>query len=322
MNTIKVAFIGAGQIGTGLALNCIIHGIPVTLQTLQTEQEINLCKHRIESGLRFFLENHLISEEDAEQARKRVTITSTIADAVKDASLISESVPDSVELKQSVIAQIEAACPETAVITSSTSSCSISEIFENAVHPERCMGGHPYNPSYLIPLVEITKGKNTDAAYVEKAKEIFTQMGKVPVVLNKEVIGFIGNRYQSAIHREAVDLIENGVCSVEDADKALVYSVGIRWGVMGQFLTMHLAATPEGIGNFDRKFHNQSGVPDKRLSHMPVWTAFPDDWCELAQKGLDEALKKRPAETGQDIPSIENWRDKLLIAILKLHGIL
>lgn len=322
MNTIKVAFIGAGQIGTGLALNCIIHGIPVSLQTLQTEEEINLCKTRIELGLKFFVENNLISEADADKARKLYAITSTIEEAVKGAALISESVPDDVKLKQSIIEQIESACSDTAIIISTTSSCSITEIFSKAAHPERCMGGHPYNPSYLIPLIEITKGEKTDSAYVQKAKEIFEQMGKVPVVLNKEVIGFIGNRYQSAIHREAVDLIENGVCSVEDADKALVYSVGIRWGIMGQFLTMHLGAAPEGIGNFDKKFHNKPGIPDRRLSNMPRWTAFPSDWCELAQKGLEEAIEKRPAETGQDIPSIEAWRDKMLISILQLHAIL
>jgi 3-hydroxyacyl-CoA dehydrogenase len=243
-----------------------------------------------------------------------------VEEAVKDARFIQESGPDSVELKHQIIAQIEAAAPVDAIIASSTSSLSITKVFEQAQHPERCMGGHPYNPANLIPLVEITRGERTGDAYIAKAKEFYTEIGKEPVVLNKEVIGFIANRYQSAIHREAVDLVENGVCSVEDADKALVYSVGLRWSVLGQYLTMHLGAAPEGIGNFNTKYHVDVTKPDGRLSHMPTWTTFPADWCEKAAEGLEEAIAHRAPEMGQDIPSIEKWRDTMLVETLRLHG--
>lgn len=319
MSTGKIAFVGAGLIGSGLALNCITHGIPVALQT---RRQVELCRSRIDSGLKFFVDNQIITQAEADDAAKLVTITTSIEEAVTGAIMVQESGPDSVELKHSLIEQIEAACPEDAIIASSTSSRSITEVFAQAKHPERCMGGHPYNPAYLIPLVEITKGQNTSDEYVAKAKELYEKMGKVPVVLNKEVIGFIANRYQSAIHREAVDLVENGVCSVEDADKALVYSVGLRWSVMGQFLTMHLGATPEGIGGFNEKYHIDVTKPDGRLSNMPTWTVFPAEWAKHAQAGLDEAIANRPAATGNDIPSIEKWRDGLLVENLRLHGLL
>ncbi|MDR3279905.1 MAG: hypothetical protein LBT23_05290 [Synergistaceae bacterium] len=320
MQTGKIAFVGAGLIGTGLALNCVVNGIPAALQTRL--DEIDLCKSRMESGLSFFRESGIITHEKAETARGLITITASIPEAVEGAVMVQESVPDSVDLKREIIAQIEEAAAPDAIIASSTSSRSITEVFSKASRPERGLGGHPYNPAYLIPLVEITKGEKTSDEFVAKAKTIYERMGKVPVVLNKEVIGFIANRYQSALHREAVDLVENGVCSVEDADKALVYSVGLRWSILGQFLSMHLSAAPAGIGGFNEKYHVDVTKPDPRLSNMPVWTTFPASWTENAAVGLDEAIKNRPAETGNDFASIEKWRDEMLVNTLRLHGLL
>jgi len=319
MSNGKIAFVGAGLIGSGLALNCITHGIPVSLQT---RSQTALCKNRIDAGLEFFVSSGIITKSEADAAAKLASITTSIEEAVTDAVMIQESGPDSIELKHGLVEQIEAAAPADAIIASSTSSRSITEVFAKAKHPERCMGGHPYNPAYLIPLVEITKGAKTEDGYVAKAKEIYEKMGKVPVVLNKEVIGFIANRYQSAIHREAVDLVENGVCSVEDADKALVYSVGLRWSVLGQYLTMHLGAAPEGIGGFNEKYHVDVTKPDGRLSNMPTWTTFPEKWTETAALGIEEAIKHRPADTGNTIPEIEKWRDNMLVETLRLHKLL
>lgn len=312
-----VAFVGAGLIGTGLALNCVTHGVSVVLQTRSQTERV---KKAMADGLDFYVEHNIITTEEKEKAASLITITTSVEEAVTGARFIQESGPDSVELKHQIIAQIEAAAPVDAIIASSTSSLSITKVFEQAQHPERCMGGHPYNPANLIPLVEITRGQKTADEYVAKAKEFYTEIGKEPVVLNKEVIGFIANRYQSAIHREAVDLVQNGVCSVEDADKALMYSVGLRWSVIGQYLTMHLGAAPEGIGNFNTKYHVDVTKPDGRLSNMPTWTTFPADWTEKAAEGLEEAIAHRAPETGRDIESIAKWRDKMLVETLRLHG--
>jgi 3-hydroxyacyl-CoA dehydrogenase len=317
MATEKVAFVGAGLIGSGLALNCITHDIPAILQT---RRQTELCKSRVEAGLNFFQEKGIITKEQAAAARDLVKITTSIEEAVTGATLIQESGPDAVELKHDLITEIEKYAPTDAIIATSTSSRSITEVFSKASRPERGMGAHPYNPAYLIPLIEITKGAKTDGRFVVKAKDIYERMGKVPVVLNKEVIGFIANRYQSAIHREAVDLVENGVCSVEDADKALVYSVGLRWSILGQFLTMHLGAAPEGLAGFNEKYHVDLTKPDPRLSNMPTWTTFPATWCETAGAGIGDAIAKRPAKTGNDIASIEKWRDEMLVGMLRLHG--
>ncbi len=312
-----VAFVGAGLIGTGLALNCVTHGVPVVLQTRSQTERV---KNAMATGLDFYVEHNIITAEEKEKAASLITITTSVEEAVTGARFIQESGPDSIELKHQIIAQIEAAAPADAIIASSTSSLSITKVFEQAEHPERCMGGHPYNPANLIPLVEITRGEKTADEYVAKAKALYTEIGKEPVVLNKEVIGFIANRYQSAIHREAVDLVNNGVCSVEDADKALMYSVGLRWSVIGQFLTMHLGAAPEGIGNFNAKYHIDVTKPDGRLSNMPTWTTFPADWDKKAGEGLEEAIANRAPETGRDLDSIAKWRDKMLVDTLRLHG--
>lgn len=312
------AFIGAGLIGAGLALNCVTHGVPAVLQTRAEDMES--CKARMASGFDFFERHGIITPEERAKAEKLAVYTTSVEEAVSGAGFIQESVPDSLEIKHQIIARIEAVAPADAIIATATSSLSVSRVFEKAQRPERCMGGHPYNPSYLIPLVEVTRTANTAGSFVARAKEFYTRIGKEPVVLNREVVGYIANRYQSAIHREAVDLVENGVCSVEDADKALMYSVGLRWSVVGQYLSMHLGVAPEGIGSFNEKFHIDVTRPDGRLSSMPSWTTFPADWCEKAAAGLEEAIAHRSPEMGRDIPSIEQWRDRMLVETLRLHG--
>lgn len=313
----KAAFVGAGLIGNGLALNCIIHGIPAVLQT---RSKVDLCNSRLEEGLDFFEENGVITHGQRLEARKLATVTTSVEEAVKGADFIQESGPDKIELKHALIAQIEEFADPEAIIATSTSSQSITKVFEQAKKPGRCMGGHPYLPAYLIPIIEVTKGERTGDAYVAKAKEFYSAIGKEPVVLNKETIGFICNRFQSAIHREVVDLVENGVCSVEDADKAMVYSVGLRWSVMGQFLTLHMGVGEGGIGKFNEKYGVDVTKPDGRLSHMPTWTTFPADWCEKAAPGVEEEIAHRSEAEGRDTASIAKWRDKMLIETLRLHG--
>jgi len=314
---IKVAFVGSGLIGTGLALNSIINGFPVAMQT---RRQIDLCKSRISEGLEFLTGEGIITAEEADEAAGLVLYTTSIEEAVSGAGFIQESGPDSLELKQELVAEIEKFAPADAVIASSTSSQLITNIFAKAEHPERGMGGHPYLPAHLMPLIEITRGEKTTDEYISKAKEFYTAIGKEPVVLNKEVVGFIANRFQSAIHREAVDLVEKGVCSVEDADKALVNSLGLRWSIHGQFLSLHLSASPDGIGKFMERYRMDPAKPEPRLADMATWSVYPPDWDKKAEEGLLPALANRAPETGRDIPSIEAWRNKMLVATLRLHG--
>ncbi len=313
----KVAFVGSGLIGTGLAVNCVIAGLDVTVQTRSNTER---CQNRLENNLQFMFEHDIIDEAQLKAAKERLTITTSVEEAVTGADFIQESVPENLEVKQDMIAQIESFAKEDAIISSSTSGLSITEIFSKAKDPSRCIGGHPYLPSYIIPLVEVTKGQQTSQETAEKALAFYKQIGKEPVLLNKEVTGFIANRFQSAIHREIVDLVMNGVCSVEDVDKALVYSVGIRWGIMGQALSLHLNAAPEGLAGFTEKFHWKPGAENKRVAALAKWTVFPEGWDKVFGEGMEEELAHRPEEWGRDIPGVEKWRDEMLVEILKLHG--
>lgn len=312
----KAAFVGSGSIGTGLAINCVLSGVPVTLQT---RRQVDLCKQRIREGLEFFLNNGIIDQERYEKALSLASYTTSIEEAVAGAQFIQESGPEKLEIKHQLLEEIEKYADPAAIIASSTSGLSITDIFAQCAHPERGIGGHPYLPAYLIPLVEVTKGQNTSDEVAGKAMEFYKTIGKEPVLLNKEITGFIANRFSSAIHREAVHLVMEGVCSVEDVDKALVYSLGIRWATMGQALTLHLSATPEGIRHFTEKYHWVPGAPNKRVAALADWTVFPEGWDKVFADGLDEAIANRPAEMGNDVKGIEAWRDQMLLGILRLH---
>lgn len=313
----KVAFVGAGLIGSGLAVNCALHGANTYIQSLEPAEK---TRQNVTNALDILKKHGVIDEEQWGNALSCCVFTDSISEAVSGAFFIQESVPESLEIKQSTLKVIEESAPKDAIIASSTSGMLVSDIFAKARYPQRCMGGHPYLPAYLMPLIEITKGNDTAEEYVVKAKEFYKMIGKEPVVLNKEVVGFIANRYQSAIHREAVALVEQGVCSVEDADKALIFGVGIRWGIMGQFLTLHVGAAPGGIGSFNEKYHIDASKADKRLESLATWTTFPKDWDKHAEEGVNTEISNRSEEIGKDIPSIENWRDHMLVEILKLHG--
>ncbi len=312
----KAAFVGSGSIGTGLAINCILHGIPVTLQT---RRQVDLCKQRIREDLGFFLTNGIIDQAKYDEALALASYTTSIEEAVTGAQFIQESGPEKLEIKQELLAQIEQYADPAAIIATSTSGLSISDIFSACAHPERGVGGHPYLPAYLIPLVEVTKGKATSSETAQAAMDFYRAIGKEPVLLNKEITGFIANRFSSAIHREMVHLVMEGVCSVEDVDKALVYSLGIRWATMGQALTLHLSASPEGMRHFTEKYHWVPGTPNKRVAALADWTIFPEGWDKVVADGLDTAIAHRPADTGNDVKSIEAWRDQMLLGILRLH---
>lgn len=136
------------------------------------------------------------------------------------------------------------------------------------------------------------------------------------MILNKEVSGFICNRLQMAIYREIIDLVQNGVCSLADADKALLYSLGLRWGVMGPSMAFHLGAGELGIGALMEK---QSESLGERLKDMANWKQFPGNLAELTSNGIQEALEQRTEKEGRTIPEIAAYRDKMLLELLKMH---
>ena len=203
------------------------------------------------------------------------------------------------------------------IIASSTSGLLVSEIAKNAKHPERFIGAHPYNPPHLIPLVELTKGDKTDPKVVEVAKEFYQLIDKEPVVLQKEALGFICNRIQMAVYREVCNLVMKGVCTIEDADKAVTYGPGLRWAIMGPSLVFELGG---GEGHIDGLMKHLNPSISLWLHDMADFKDFPEEFPEIARKGVEEALENRPKEIGNDDASLAEYRDKMLISILKLHN--
>ena len=311
----RVACVGAGVIGYSWALYYSLKKLEVYVYDL-TEEKLELAKKRIHDSLLNLMKNDVVDENEISLIEGRIHYTTSIEEAVKEVQFITESGPESYEVKQKMAEEMERYTASDTIIASSTSGLLVSEIAKNAIHPERFIGAHPYNPPHLIPLVELTKGDKTSDEILECAKEFYQLIDKEPVVLQKEALGFICNRIQMAVYREVCDLVMKGVCSIEDADKAVTYGPGLRWAIMGPSLVFELGG---GEGHIDGLMKHLNPSISLWLHDMADFKDFPEEFPEVARKGVEEALKNRPREIGNDDASLAEYRDKMLISLLKLH---
>jgi carnitine 3-dehydrogenase len=312
----NVCCVGAGVIGYSWALGFALKKMNVTVYDI-TDDALNTAKTRIHESLKLLIKNNIISEEDALKLENSIKYTTSMQEAVENADFIQESGPEHYDIKQKMVTDMETYCKDDALIASSTSGLLITKIAENAKHPERFVGGHPYNPPHLIPLVEITKGEKTTETNVALAKAFYTKVGKEPVILNKEALGFICNRLQMALYREICELVMRGVCSIEDADKAVTYGPGLRWGIMGPSLVFQLGGGKVGVDGLMTHLHDSI---DLWLNDMADWKEFPQEFPAIARAGVEEEIKNRPPEEGNTIETLEAYRDDKLIEMLKLHN--
>ncbi|CCY47071.1 putative uncharacterized protein [Firmicutes bacterium CAG:822] len=312
----KVACVGAGVIGYSWALYYSLKKLSVNVYDL-TEEKLDLAKKRIHESLLNLMKNDVVTEDEITEIEERINYTTSMEEAVKDVQFITESGPENYEVKRQMAEEMEKYTSSETIIASSTSGLLVSEIAKNAKHPERFIGAHPYNPPHLIPLVELTKGDKTDPKVVEVAKEFYQLIDKEPVVLQKEALGFICNRIQMAVYREVCNLVMKGVCTIEDADKAVTFGPGLRWAIMGPSLVFELGG---GEGHIDGLMKHLNPSISLWLHDMADFKDFPEEFPEIARKGVEEALENRPKEIGNDDASLAEYRDKMLISILKLHN--
>lgn len=312
----KVACVGAGVIGYSWALYYSLKELSVTVYDL-TDEKLQLAKKRIHESLVNLKQNDVVSENEIDEIESRISYTTSMEEAVKDVQFITESGPENYEVKQKMAEEMEKYTSSDTIISSSTSGLLVTEIAKNAKHPERFIGAHPYNPPHLIPLVELTRGEKTDDHVLEVAKEFYQMIDKEPVVLQKEALGFICNRIQMAVYREVCNLVMKGVCTIEDADKAVTYGPGLRWAIMGPSLVFELGG---GEGHIDGLMKHLNPSISLWLHDMADFKDFPEEFPEIARKGVEEALKNRPQEIGNDDQSLAEYRDKMLISLLKLHN--
>ena len=313
----NVTCYGTGLIGSAWAVNFLIKGLNVTLYDLD-DQKLADSKARITSMLDFFKEMDVISQAEYDDCMNRTKYTTDVKTAVENAEFIQESGPENVDIKRSIIKNIEEYCKDDAVIGTSTSGLLVSDIARDAKHPERIVGGHPYNPVHLIPLVELVKGDKTSDEALQKAVTFYREVGKEPVVLNKECPGFICNRIQMALNREAYDLVYRGVCSVEDVDKAVTFGPGLRWGLMGPHLCGQLGGGKGGIKGLSDHIGKTTKI---WLEDMAKWTESPENYMtDFGVPGVAEEMAHRAPGTGQTDEELARFRDVGLVKLLQYHG--
>lgn len=308
----NVTCLGCGTIGASWALNFAMRGLNVTVYDI-SDEAFDRAKTLIEESLHTMQQWGALDEEHCRQILSKVTYTKDIEAALKNADYIQESVPDRLELKHEMVEAIEKYAPVTALVGSSTSRQFISDICANAVHKERYVGAHPYNPPHLVPLVELSKSPDVSDEAINRAYDFFKSIKKEPIRLHKEVHGFVCNRVQSVVGRELADLVGRGVVSAEDAQKAVTFGPAFRWAIMGHHLILDLG-NPNGLAGMKPA----SGI--NILEEVATWTknpypSFIADLPEIRKNVLPEGA-------GQTRESAIQWRDQMLLTLLSAHGLL
>ncbi len=225
---------------------------------------------------------------------------------VRDADFIQESAPERLDLKLDLHARISAAARADVIIGSSTSGLLPSEFYAEARHPERCVVGHPFNPVYLLPLVEVVGGERTAPEAVQAAISIYSALGMRPLHVRKEVPGFIADRLLEALWREALHLVNDGVATTGEIDDAIRFGAGLRWSFMGTFLTYTLAGGDAGMRHFMAQFGPALKLP---------WTYLQAP--ELTEQLIDDVVAGTTVQQGQrSLAELERYRDDCLLAVL------
>jgi 3-hydroxyacyl-CoA dehydrogenase len=303
-----VACVGAGLIGQGWSTLFCSKGLKVTLYDL-TEDILHLSLDHVSSSLRFLEANSLLKPGQASTALKRIKPTTDLAEAVAKADYVQESVPDNYEIKKRVFQEMDAHAPDYAILASSASGLLMTEIQKVTKRPQRCVLAHPMLPAHILPLVEIVGGEETSPETVLTTQEFMKAMGKTPVVLNREIPGYIVNRLQAALLREAIDLVDKGIATAEDVDTAFCTGIGLRDPLLGPFLRIHLAA--DGVERF---FEHLSRSYQYRWETMETWTSIP----QSAEKAVVRGVKEIEVVKKKTLKEIKQWRDEMLVRILEV----
>ncbi len=230
--------------------------------------------------------------------------------ALKDIDFVQENGPERLEIKRAVIAEIEQHVRPDIVIASSTSSLKASDMQLGARHPDRILVAHPMNPPHLIPMVELVAGKHTSETALDEAERVYNSVDRVTIRLKKEVAGHLANRLTSALYREAVHLVAEGIADVEDIDKAVAYGPGMRWAFMGPHLTYHLGG---GAGGYRGYLDHLGPTQEHRWKNLGS-----PELSEETKAVLVEGVEKE-LET-QDQATLVQRRDAALVELLKLKS--
>ena len=307
-NIKTVACVGAGLIGQGWATLFAANGYDVIMQDVSGDRLENATA-QVNSNLMFLEKNGRLEKGRAAVACECIRTILNLADAVKHADYIQESVPDNYAAKKEVFKEMDAAAAPDTIFASSSSGLMMTEIQKEVTQPQRCVLTHPFLPVHLIPLVEIVGGEQTAPETVDITVALMETIGKTPVRLRKEVSGYIVNRLQAAILREAIDLVASGVASAEEIDSAFCTGMGMRDPFIGPCLRAYLAG--DGIEDFVEDYAESYEL---RWKSMAAWNTIPAPIKEPFIKSVNEMEVVRQ----HSLENIKKWRDKLLVEVLKL----
>jgi carnitine 3-dehydrogenase len=298
----RVALVGGGVIGGGWAARLAENGFDVTLYDPDPEAERKV-REVLENAERAWKRLTLVP-----RVRGRVTLAASLEEAVHDADVIQESAPENEELKRRLLAQVDAAAPADALICSSTSGLLPSRLQEGLEHPGRLLVGHPFNPVYLLPLVEVVGGAQTDESALERASAFYTSLGMYPLRVRAEIDGFLADRLLEALWREALWLVHDDVATVAEVDDAIRFGAGLRWAQMGTFLTYRIAGGEAGMRHFLAQFGPALAWPWTKLTDVP----------ELTPELVDRIAGQSDDQAGDlSVRELERVRDDNLVALLQ-----
>ncbi len=300
----KVAVIGTGVIGTGWIIRLLAHNIKVSAYDKNLTQKNNLILE-IKRALPFV--KKLFNKKKINI--KNLRFFSSLESAVKQVDLIQECAPENYKIKTQLICQISNNCKSAALISSSSSGLLPSRIFSKCKNNKRGIIGHPFNPVYLLPLVEIVPGKQTSLNSLNEANKFYKSISMNPIILKKELPGYLSDRLQEALWREALHIINEGYASTKDLDRAIEDGPGLRYSLMGTFLTFHLAGGKAGMKHMLKQFGPALKLP----------------WTKLKAPKLSKKLKKRlilgtkNQAKGKSINQLSNIRDEYLVELQNLR---
>jgi len=257
----KLGVIGCGTMGHSIALTAAWAGLPVTLHGLN-ENETGKAQTMIADKLRMLAANGLLDPSSIEPIKYNIRITHSMDDIAGSSSFIIETIPEVLDLKRNLFLELDKYCREEVILATNTSGLSPSAIARGTLHPERIIATHFWNPAHLIPLVEVVRGENTSEDTLHRSFDLLRKMNKKPIEVKKEVPGFVGNRLQFALLREALHILEEGIATKEDIDAAVTFGIGRRLAVTGPFVSADMGGLDVYLAITDYLFNNLSNTPD------------------------------------------------------------
>ncbi|WP_175815816.1 3-hydroxyacyl-CoA dehydrogenase NAD-binding domain-containing protein [Burkholderia diffusa] len=296
MDIQRIAIVGTGVIGASWTAFYLTQGFDVVATDPAPQADV-----RLRDALAAFL------GERAAELAARLSFDADLVRALDGVDFVQENGPERLDLKRALYRQMDDVLPAHVPIASSSSGLKMSDIQTAcAKHPERCLIAHPFNPPHLIPLVELVGGDATDSSMIARVKDFYDALGKQTIVLNKEMTGHVANRLAAALFREVYHLVGEGVVSVADADKAVAWGPGLRWGLMGQCLTYHLGGGAGGIAHF--------------LEHLsgPIASWWDDLGTPSFDPEVDRKLNDelRAIQGEHSMQELAAERDRLLVELI------